>query len=124
MLIILSPPQAKSLHGGVRCSRSAHLTQPCCDFFFSFSYSVGLTNFPVVFYLAFFITIEHSLLLELYIGIWVGKLSRARETLQLTLQSSEMNLTVQDMYTGYHKVSPMIEEIEMVRRWRIPSISL
>ena len=27
-----SPPQAKSLHGGVRCSHSAHLTQPCCDF--------------------------------------------------------------------------------------------
>ena len=26
-----SPPQAKSLHGEVRCSRSAHLTQPCCD---------------------------------------------------------------------------------------------
>ena len=27
-----SPPQAKPLHGGGRCSRSAHLTQPCCDF--------------------------------------------------------------------------------------------
>ena len=30
---ILSPLQVKSLHGGVRCSRSAHLTQVCCDFF-------------------------------------------------------------------------------------------
>ena len=29
----LSPPQAKSWHGEVWCSHSAHLTQPCCDFF-------------------------------------------------------------------------------------------
>jgi hypothetical protein len=29
----LSPPQAKSPHGGVMCSHSAHLMQPCCDFF-------------------------------------------------------------------------------------------
>ena len=28
----LSPPQAKSPHGGVMCSHSAHLMQPCCDF--------------------------------------------------------------------------------------------
>ena len=27
-----SPPQAKSWHGEVRCSRSAQLIQPCCDF--------------------------------------------------------------------------------------------
>ena len=26
-----SMPQAKSQHGGVRCSHSAHFTQPCCD---------------------------------------------------------------------------------------------
>ena len=26
------PPHAKSVHGGVRCSHGAHLTQPCCDF--------------------------------------------------------------------------------------------
>ena len=30
--MILSPPQAKSLHAGVRFSRSAHLAQSCCDF--------------------------------------------------------------------------------------------
>ena len=29
----LSLPQAKSRHGGVMCSHSAHLMQPCCDFF-------------------------------------------------------------------------------------------
>ena len=29
----LSTPQAKSCHGEVRCSRSAHLMQPCCDFY-------------------------------------------------------------------------------------------
>ena len=29
----LSPPQAKSWHGEVSCSWSAHLIQPCCDFY-------------------------------------------------------------------------------------------
>ena len=33
IILFLSPPQAKSWHGEVRCSRSAHLIQPCCDFF-------------------------------------------------------------------------------------------
>ena len=28
------PAQAKSWHGEVRCSHSAHLTQPCCYFFY------------------------------------------------------------------------------------------
>ena len=34
-LTTLSPPQGKSWHGEVRCSHSAHLTQPCCDFSYS-----------------------------------------------------------------------------------------
>ena len=37
-------PQAKSLHGGGRCWRSAHLTQPCCDFFIQ-RYDTNI-NFP------------------------------------------------------------------------------
>ena len=38
--MILSLPQAKSLHDGVRCSHSAHLTQPCCDFGYNVSMRV------------------------------------------------------------------------------------
>ena len=41
LVTILSPPQTKSLHGGVRCSRSAHLTQQCCDFFSCASNSIN-----------------------------------------------------------------------------------
>ena len=29
----ISPAQAKSPHGGVRCSQSAYITQLCCDFY-------------------------------------------------------------------------------------------